>query len=338
MKINKDNYEAYYLDYLEGTISSEDAQELLIFLQLHPELEIQDFEFISIHSNEEHFLPENIKQKITEIPLNSDEFKDLCIGEIEDILTIEEKQKLTDYLSLGNEYEEELTLFKKTKLIADKQLVFPTKEKLKKGKTRTLVPYISIAVAASLIGVIYLSIPTQTTEKKLYSKNSSKVKPTLIQDSVVNSTLPSIRTQRKNHENKTIEEIQVIQPINTIDYAKVNSENQPNQQIAFTNDSIKLENHIESQFEKNYVVAVNQIAQLQKNEKMFLFNETIENFNLIKNSITSIKISDEQKKEIAADLNKFHEILSSPVFKISENFNKLKDNFKSLLRNTMATK
>ena len=43
-KINIFNYEAYYLDYLEGNISEEDAAVLLDFLDKHPELKMEDEE------------------------------------------------------------------------------------------------------------------------------------------------------------------------------------------------------------------------------------------------------------------------------------------------------
>jgi hypothetical protein len=37
-KINKNNVEAYYLDYLEGSLSPSDTDELLLFIDNHPEL------------------------------------------------------------------------------------------------------------------------------------------------------------------------------------------------------------------------------------------------------------------------------------------------------------
>jgi len=37
-RIDKNNYEAFMLDYLEGTISPQDKTQLLLFLEQYPEL------------------------------------------------------------------------------------------------------------------------------------------------------------------------------------------------------------------------------------------------------------------------------------------------------------
>jgi hypothetical protein len=36
------NYEAFYLDYLEGRLNQEDSALLLLFLESHPELIVED--------------------------------------------------------------------------------------------------------------------------------------------------------------------------------------------------------------------------------------------------------------------------------------------------------
>ncbi len=41
MTINLSNYEAYMLDYLEGTISAEEEKLLLEFLEEHPQLKAE---------------------------------------------------------------------------------------------------------------------------------------------------------------------------------------------------------------------------------------------------------------------------------------------------------
>ena len=65
MNIHINNYEAFFIDYLEGTLSSELVQELNSFLRIHPELkvELEDFAFIPLYDNqikfENKFLPKN---------------------------------------------------------------------------------------------------------------------------------------------------------------------------------------------------------------------------------------------------------------------------------------
>jgi|GEM_PF-1797040 len=54
-KINRDNYEAYFLDFAEGTLSVADSRALEIFLDAHPELreELANFENISLEGKDD---------------------------------------------------------------------------------------------------------------------------------------------------------------------------------------------------------------------------------------------------------------------------------------------
>ena len=47
-KINKHNYEAFFLDYYEKNLSTEEVAELMLFLENHPNLkeEFEDYEEI----------------------------------------------------------------------------------------------------------------------------------------------------------------------------------------------------------------------------------------------------------------------------------------------------
>ena len=47
-KINLHNYEAFLLDYIEGTLDQELENELMEFLELHPEIELEEFDLDSI--------------------------------------------------------------------------------------------------------------------------------------------------------------------------------------------------------------------------------------------------------------------------------------------------
>ena len=48
--INKNNYEAFFLDYYEGNLTTEQVAELLLFIEQHPEHkeEFESFENISL--------------------------------------------------------------------------------------------------------------------------------------------------------------------------------------------------------------------------------------------------------------------------------------------------
>ncbi len=50
MEINKNNYEAFFLDYYDGNLPAEQVAVLLLFVEQHPELkeEFESFENITL--------------------------------------------------------------------------------------------------------------------------------------------------------------------------------------------------------------------------------------------------------------------------------------------------
>ena len=68
-KINIENYQAYFLDFVEGNLTEKERQEVIDFIALHPELksELDEFENISLEEfNNETPLPKiNLKKEIS---------------------------------------------------------------------------------------------------------------------------------------------------------------------------------------------------------------------------------------------------------------------------------
>jgi len=55
MKINRDNYEAYFLDYYEGQLSPDMIEEVMLFVKQNPELKniFDEFEAISLVADQD---------------------------------------------------------------------------------------------------------------------------------------------------------------------------------------------------------------------------------------------------------------------------------------------
>lgn len=158
--INIENYEAFYLDYLENNLSEEETNAFELFLEQHPELKV-DEELPSLVSSEnislnDSFLSKlkifDVTESITEI--NAEQF---MIASIEEILPASKKIELNDFLAKRNDLRNDYLIYQKTKLQADLNLRFNEKSALKKG---VIIPMYAkiISVAASLI-LIFLLIP-----------------------------------------------------------------------------------------------------------------------------------------------------------------------------------
>ncbi len=132
MEINKNNYEAFFLDYHEGNLTPTQVADLFLFISQHSELkeEFESFENFSIEdfSSVEFENKSNLKREIT---LENKE--DYFIRAIENKLNTAEKGLLTEYLKEHPQFLTEFELFQKTILPTDDSIVFENKNSLKKS-------------------------------------------------------------------------------------------------------------------------------------------------------------------------------------------------------------
>ncbi len=134
MEINKNNYEAFFLDYHEGNLSPQQVADVLLFVQNHPELkeELESFENFSIqdYSTITFENKAGLKKEITEA--NQEEY---FIKAVENTLSPAEKKLLDNYIKQHPHVIVDYHLFQQTKLQANANIVFENKDKMKKVLT-----------------------------------------------------------------------------------------------------------------------------------------------------------------------------------------------------------
>jgi hypothetical protein len=154
------NYEAFYLDFLEGNLSEEDAALLLVFLEENPQLKVEDLEMPILgfeNASLDASFKANLKQLVfneTAITLNNSE--QFLIAETENLLSEEKKAELTGFVSKHPELVQTQKLYAATHFVADKSIVFTDKDSLKQAKKIVLWPFVSLAVAASVAIIFFL--------------------------------------------------------------------------------------------------------------------------------------------------------------------------------------
>ena len=137
MKINRDNYEAYFLDYFEGQLSPEMVQEVLLFVELNPDLKniFSDFEAVTLISEDNIVFEKKFLLKKSDIiptsNINELNYEDFLIGETEGLLTTQEINQLDEFVKLNPSVGKERTLYTLTHLPAENEFVFEAKETLK---------------------------------------------------------------------------------------------------------------------------------------------------------------------------------------------------------------
>lgn len=166
--INETNYEAFYLDFLEGNLNEEDSALLLAFLEEHPEYKLEDEE---IKSLDQSFvaLDDVYKQSLKQVLFDEDlitlsTIQSFLIAHTEGILSPEKESELDRFILLTPSFTREQKLFDATRLVPNKEEVYPDKSSLKQARRVTLWPFISLAAAASVALLITFIDLTSTTD------------------------------------------------------------------------------------------------------------------------------------------------------------------------------
>jgi hypothetical protein len=150
--INRSNYEQFFLDFYDGSLSASQQEELFAFLEKNPDLksEFESFEKISLSPTEKVFFDKDRLKKNTITLYN---YKTYFIASVENDLSDDEKIEVQRFLERNPSLKPEFEIVKQTKLFPDYSIRFENKNSLKKGgKVIALNAWIyrSAAVAASI--------------------------------------------------------------------------------------------------------------------------------------------------------------------------------------------
>ena len=178
-KISVFNYEAYYLDYLEGNLDEADTALLMAFLKAHPECILEDAELPIFEERDEVVYGAKSDLKMIEgvetITLGN--YRDFMIMATEGILSEHKSLELTSFIS-GNGLEKEMKQFEAVYFAPNTSVVFSDKAALKQTRTIALWPYISAAAIAACLILFFTIWSNNATEENPISNQTiaNKVK------------------------------------------------------------------------------------------------------------------------------------------------------------------
>ncbi len=148
------NYEAFYLDHLEGNLGEEDTALLLQFLAEHPDLIVDEEDFLSLDLPAETVVfNEKDSLKIVAdhdaIALSNVDY--FLVAELENQLSAEKQRELNAFVGKHPQLEKERMYTAAMVLKADESIVFSEKSSLKRKAAIIFWPYIALAAASVLI-------------------------------------------------------------------------------------------------------------------------------------------------------------------------------------------
>jgi len=159
MNITRENYESFFLDYLEGSLDSSMVEEMNVFLESNPDLkeELEEFKQVSLQADPIAFRDKEQLKKIVSKrdDIGDKHFDHLCIAKLEGDLNSAEEKALDQLLIEQPQRKKELDLFFKTKL-QPLPVIFPDKRLLKRKAPafRRKYAWYSISAAASVILIL----------------------------------------------------------------------------------------------------------------------------------------------------------------------------------------
>ena len=166
MRISRENYEEWMIDFVDGNLSPADEAEVHDFLELNPDVreELEEFENIVLEPENIPSYEEKLSLKKSDPSikgLNRNEY--LFIKKTENLLTKAEQKEYETLLSVYPNAGKEQALYDKTVLKPDADIVYTDKNKLKRV---TLIPFMTrgtmnrVAAVAILILLFAVSLFT----------------------------------------------------------------------------------------------------------------------------------------------------------------------------------
>lgn len=204
MQISRNNYEAYLLDYMEGTLDKKGREELALFFRKNPDLktDFDDYDSVSLQPNPHIVFADKKALKKNEIQavgvISQDNYEEWIVLSLDGELSPSEQNQFNEFVKINPAVQQEIALYENTFLIPDKNIVYQHKEGLKKK-----VPFYfykavlwPAAVAALLIILFGISLllnnetQTSTDNQPKFAEQVIEEEPVKVADDPGENIIP----------------------------------------------------------------------------------------------------------------------------------------------------
>jgi len=188
-EIDRTNYESFLIDYLDGRLSEDLKTKIEQFLIENPDIKSEFSELLKLSENCDPVLftgKESLyKTPADLIPSRFDSVDEFLIGKIEGDISLEEHMLFNKLINIDETTAREYEWIEKTRLIADKNLIFQNKNELK----RSILPFLtknqfkklgSFAAAAILLIVFTFIFNNRESNNQDIAHKISENKPTIV--------------------------------------------------------------------------------------------------------------------------------------------------------------
>lgn len=176
--INLNNYEAYFLDFLEGTLSVADEEAMYLFLDAHPELKT---EFVDLTGMSMDDLRLQVKDSsnISKASLKADPtiispftVDQWMVDSVENQLNEKQNAQLLNYIA-KHQLESKFMAYQAAVLSPKATDVFGNKSNLKRKPVTVIPMWAKVGSAAAAVALILFLINPDETQNELANDNPS---------------------------------------------------------------------------------------------------------------------------------------------------------------------
>jgi hypothetical protein len=156
-RINRNNYEIYFIDYFDGKPDAIREEELLAFLRANPDLKEEFDRFTAVQTEPDPGVHFNGKDRLKKNTITHFNYKTWMTGYVENDLTEEQKREVENFLSGNPELHPELGLFQLARFTPDSSVTYSDKKELKRGgRVISLFSVLRPVAAAAAVVVLFL--------------------------------------------------------------------------------------------------------------------------------------------------------------------------------------
>ncbi len=177
MNISRDNYESWFLDYLEGRLNKSQTEVLVSFLEFNPDLkkELRGLETVRLEAEDTCYDLKFTLKKPDATPDRQEilgHFEEYCLLGIEQQLNAREEKILQEILQNDPARRKTFELYRSTLLCPPQKIRYPRKSRLK--KSILLVPRVRIAVSAAAAAVlVFLGLSLLVWNRPVYLSDTT---------------------------------------------------------------------------------------------------------------------------------------------------------------------
>jgi len=195
MKITRDNYESFFMDYIEGNLPEGMIDQFLDFLNQNPDLKEELRLFEEVNVPQEHVVFQEKKQLHKSAADETRRVENIAIAYLEGDWDADKNKTIETYLAANPEFKREYDLIAKTQLKPDFTIKYPEKRRLYRKSGVTIVMNWGARVAAVLVLIWAINSVIQTQN----SPESQKTKTELAE--VMPKATPNLPAKKPVSEN-----------------------------------------------------------------------------------------------------------------------------------------